>query len=140
MKLKIQFDYNFQSIYNIQWKYNIIYIFFIFSIIIFISFFPEISPNSIKINLIKKNENGNIKILNYRDGIGCPSNLSENNKEHNDDDKCNPYLYEGEHNIVIEFNNQIVDCSEMFKGLNFLLEIDLSGLDTSNIKYMSLMF
>ena len=139
MKLKTQFGYNFRNIYNIQWKYNIIYIFFIFSIIIFISFFPEISPNSIKINL-KKNENGYIQILNYRDGIGCPSKLSENNNEHNDDNKCNPYLYEGEHNIVIEFNNQIVDCSEMFKGLNYLIEIDLSGLDSSNIEYMGHMF
>ena len=96
MKLKTQFGYNFRNIYNIQWKYNIIYIFFIFSIIIFISFFPEISPNSIKINLIKKNENGNIQILNYRDGIGCPSKLSENNVEHNDGNKCNPYLLKGE--------------------------------------------
>ena len=43
-------------------------------------------------------------------------------------------------NITIKFDKQIKSCSDMFKALNNIIEIDLSNFDTSKVTTMSWMF
>ena len=43
-------------------------------------------------------------------------------------------------NVTIKFNNKIESFEKMFNGLTNIIEIDLSGLDTSNVLNMGYMF
>ena len=43
-------------------------------------------------------------------------------------------------NVTIKFDKQLESLENMFKGLNKIIEIDLSNLDTSKITNMASMF
>ena len=142
MKFKTQKNFTFQNSHNIQFNYSIIYIFIFYNTIILIAFLPIISSsNSIKIKLNVDNE-GEIPLVKSKDGRRpCPSRLSYSNVNFiNNDNKCKLNLNAGEHSIVVEWDNPIEDCSNMFEGINSLIEINLTEFDSSKIKYMGFMF
>ena len=49
-------------------------------------------------------------------------------------------LPEGENNIRMLWNSLILDCSSMFKGLDNIIEVDLSKFDSSQVTLMTEMF
>ena len=55
---------------------------------------------------------------------------------------CNKtcYLDKDLNNITIIFNNNLESCSNMFKNLNNIIEVDLSNFDTSQVTLMDSMF
>jgi surface protein len=106
----------------------------------------------IKLKIDKKDINKRIYLL-----CNCPidSNISEYNilnqlNESNTDFFIDEKKYkfqkhfifnkEGIYSIKIKFKNCIKDCQSMFDGCSNIIDIDLSSLDTKNVKNMSHMF
>ena len=54
--------------------------------------------------------------------------------------KIGYYLNDSDNTIILIWNNQLNDTSNMFKGCSNITEIDLSNFDTSNVKNMNNMF
>ena len=127
---------------QIEFKNKLINVMFIFCIFFFISSVPNVSSYiRIKVQVEQKKEKGNVDIIRYKDNRKCPTNLKVDGHQYESDTRCNPYLFEGTHSLEFEWDELIVDCSNMFEDITALIKkIDLSDFDASNVEYMGYMF
>ena len=96
-----------------------------------------ISSNQSKIFLIIK-EKGEFRLLNNPYYLK-PFSLIINGKLNNSKEEYY-YLEKDINNITIIFDEQLETCENMFEGMESILEIDLSYLDTSKVTSMNSMF
>ena len=127
---------------QIEFKNKLINVLFIFCIFFFISSIPNASSYiRIKVQVEQKEEKGNVDIINYKDNRKCPTNLKVDGHQYESDTRCNPYLFKGTHSLEFEWDELIVDCSNMFEDITALIKkIDLSDFDASKVEYMGYMF
>ena len=128
---------------NIMSIFNKIYIFLLFNIIIFssLNFISSSSYlNQIAIKLHPEYD-GNIDIMNERGNRQCPNEIwDQDGNGHNDENKCNPYLFSKEYTLYLKWDSPFQDCSYMFENKKALIEIDLTSFDASNVNNMGKMF
>ena len=111
--------------------------FFLFQIYIFINIILCANSNEITIKTIG-NEKKNI--LNS-DFTPQPNQIYVNERLYsiNNENEIEE-LEDRENNIRMIWDNQIEDCTSMFKGLDNIIEVDLSNFDSSKVTSMSEMF
>ena len=118
--------------HNLNKKYfSMIYKIYLFIILFLLSY------SQLEINLIIQGK-GEQKFLNelfYKD----PSEVIVNGVSNNSCKKRCNFGYEL-NNLTIKFDSLIESCEFMFNGLNNIIEIDLSNLDTSKVNNMYNMF
>ena len=131
---------------------NLLIFFIIIYYIIYISKEEDIFNSTSKI-ILTINGTGNQTILSsqsysyYINGIKkvcyfnyTPDNVIVNNISQEYKDKYVYNLTEQINNIIIIWNNRIIECCGMFYGLKNITKIDLSYFNTSLVRDMSGMF
>ena len=117
---------------------NQLYINLLFNIIISSLLFKAFFSYELKINIkLHLQNDGDITLITQEDQ--CPKRLIENGNTIGSNE-CGHYLNQGNHNIYIEWDDPFEKLSNMFEDKKFIIEIDLSHFNASNIKYMGLMF
>ena len=117
---------------------NQLYINLLFNIIISSLLFKAFFSYELKINIKLHSQNdGHITLITQEDQ--CPKRLIENGNTIGSNE-CGHYFNRGNHTIDIEWDDPFEKLANMFEDKKFIVEIDLSHFDASNIKYMGLMF
>ena len=120
------------------------YYFFLFYMLQLFTFFStskkyNIFFTSSEIRLVI-NESGDKNVL-YQYYYTTPSDVLVNGISKKENQNQKTYLLESDfNNITLIFENEIQTCNNMFKGLTYISEIDLSNFDSSKVTEMSNMF
>ena len=122
-------------IYFLNLKLKLVYI--SFTLFIVVHCFTDFTECKSEINLVIQGK-GNINILNEFFYLN-PSEVIVNGELKTECTK-NCYLYNELNNVTIKFDKQLETLENMFNGLNKIIEIDLSNLDTSKVTNMVSMF